>query len=51
MGTVILDTYKTVEMELQIIKYMNYVSIFVATVFRSVFFLSKEGGLQTLLCI
>ncbi len=32
MGTVVLDTSKTVATEMEIFTYMNYVSIFVATV-------------------
>ncbi len=45
MGSVILDTYKTVatEMEIQFFKYMNYVPIVVATDLEVHFSVLKKG--------
>ncbi len=48
MGSVILDTSKTVatEMEIQFFKYMNYVPIVVATVLEVHFSVLKKGASQ-----
>ncbi len=45
MGTIILDTSKT-EMEIQFFKYMNYVSIFVATDLEVPLSVLKKGVSQ-----
>ncbi len=53
MGTVILDTSKTVatQMEIQFFKYMNYVPIVVATDLEVHFSVLKKGGANTFVYI
>ncbi len=51
MGSVILDTSKTVATEMDIFKYINYVPIVVATDLEVHFSVREEGGVPILLSI